>query len=74
MIQLIECGFQLHGTYRLKNRVYREDIYYGKGKALDEVTPEELARDIAERKSENPKAYRSNSNENDLTEEDLKIK
>lgn len=71
---MIECVFQLHGTYRLKNRVYREDIYYGKGKALDEVTPEELARDIAERKSENPKAYRSNSNENDLTEEDLKIK
>ncbi|XP_055299710.1 lathosterol oxidase-like [Sitodiplosis mosellana] len=65
---------KLHGTYRRKNRVYREDIFYGKGKAFDEVSSEILANDLAERKSENPLAYRGNYNENDLTEDDLKTK
>lgn len=66
--------FQFYDTFRRKDRVYSEDIYYGKGKALIEVTPEELAKDIAERKSENPAAYRSNFNENDLIVDDLKFK
>lgn len=64
---------KLHGTYRRKDRVYSEDIYYGKGKALDEVSAELLANDLAERISENPLAYRNNVNENVLTEMDLKI-
>lgn len=33
-----------------------------------------LAKDLAERKSENPLAYRSNCNENELSEKDLKRK
>lgn len=64
--------FQIHGTSRKKDRVYTEDIFYGKGKALNEVPPEVLANDIAERKSENPLAYRNNQNVNELTEKDLK--
>lgn len=74
-LYLNEClNFQLHGTYRRKDRVYSENIFNGKGKALNEASPEELARDLAERKSENPYAYRSNSNENALSEQDLKFK
>lgn len=65
---------QLHGTFRRKNRVYAEDIFYGKGKALTEVSEETLLRDLAERKSENPLAYREKYNVNNLTEEDLKLK
>lgn len=68
------CLLQLHGTFRRKNRVYGEEIFYGKGKSLNEVSSEILAKDLAERKSENPLAYRNNYNENDLTEEDLKTK
>lgn len=52
--------FQLHGTYRRKDRVYREDIFYGQGKALNEVSAEELQADMEERNSENPLAYREN--------------
>lgn len=62
----------MHGTFRNKYRVYSEDIFYGKGKALDEVSKEELIRDLAERKSENPHAYRGDVNENVLTEKDIK--
>lgn len=51
---------KLHGTYRLRDRVYTEEIFYGKGKALTEVSSKELAQDIAERNSENPLAYRDN--------------
>lgn len=57
---------QLHGTYRRKDRVYGEDIFYGKGLALDEVSKEVLAKDIAERNSENPLAYKGNVNVNVL--------
>lgn len=40
---------QLHGTYRMKGRIYNEDIFYGKGKPLLEATKEELESDIIER-------------------------
>lgn len=59
---------QLHGTYRRKDRVYDENIFYGKGLALDEVSEEVLLKDIEQRKSENPLAYKSNTNENSLDE------
>lgn len=64
--------FQLHGTYRRKDRIYTEDIYYGRGKAISEVTHEELDADIKERLSENPLAYRSNELDFKLTNNDLK--
>lgn len=68
---------QLHGTYRRKDRVYTEDIFYGKGKELTEATAEELKTDIEERKSENPKAYRGDKlvyilTDKDLQEQDIK--
>lgn len=64
---------KIHGTYRRKDRLYTEDIYYGQGKALTEATQEELAADIDERLSENPLAYRGNKLEFQLTAEDLKM-
>ncbi|KAI4459767.1 sterol desaturase [Holotrichia oblita] len=69
--------YQLHGTYRRKDRVYTEDTFYGKGKQLTEVTAEELKADIEERKSENPKAYRGDKlvyilSDKDLQEQDIK--
>jgi hypothetical protein len=37
------CTFcQLHGTYRQKDRIYHEDIFFGRGKALDEATADEF--------------------------------
>ncbi|XP_067120807.1 lathosterol oxidase-like [Centruroides vittatus] len=33
---------KLQGTYRVKDRVYNENTFYGKGKSLDEATPDEL--------------------------------
>ncbi|KAK9718005.1 Fatty acid hydroxylase [Popillia japonica] len=67
----------LHGTYRRKDRVYTEDIFYGRGKELTEATAEELKTDIEERKSENPKAYRGDKlvyilTDKDLQEQDIK--
>lgn len=62
---------QLHGTYRQKDRVYREDIFYGKGKSLNEVSPDELHADMEERLSENPLAYRENQLVYKLTRADL---
>ncbi|XP_050308546.1 methylsterol monooxygenase 1-like [Anthonomus grandis grandis] len=50
---------KLHGTYRRKDRVYNEDIFYGTGKTVDSVTSEELAADLEERELENPLAYRA---------------
>jgi len=64
----------LHGTYRKKDRVYTEDIYYGKGLAFDEVSKDVLVNDIAERKSENPLAYTDNVNVNDLDLSDINVK
>ncbi|VEN52283.1 unnamed protein product [Callosobruchus maculatus] len=62
---------RLHGTYRRKDRVYREDIYYGQGKSLAEVTAKEIKEDLEERRSENPLAYRQNKLEFQLTEQEV---
>ncbi len=35
-------NFQWHGTYRQKDRIYHEDVFFGRGKALDEATAEEF--------------------------------
>ncbi|XP_037037566.1 lathosterol oxidase-like [Bradysia coprophila] len=64
----------LHDTYRRKDRVYNEDIFYGKGLALDEVPKNVLLNDIAERKSENPLAYPDNVNVNELSLNDISVK
>lgn len=48
----------MHGTYRRKDRIYNEDIYYGTGKAVEAASSRELAADIEERELENPLAYR----------------
>lgn len=61
----------MHGTYRRKDRVYDENIFYGKGLALDEVPADVLLRDIAERNSENPLAYTDNVNVNQLSEAEV---
>ena len=66
--------FQLHGTYRQKDRIYREDIFFGKGKSINEASKEELDHDISERISENPLAYTGNKLHFELTEEDIKDK
>ncbi|XP_044258866.1 delta(7)-sterol 5(6)-desaturase erg31-like isoform X2 [Tribolium madens] len=63
---------KLHGTYRRKDRVYTEDIFYGKGKRIDEVSAEELKADLKERESENPLAYRDNKMEFKLSNRELK--
>jgi lathosterol oxidase len=63
---------KLHGTYRRKDRVYTEDIFYGKGKRIDEVSVEELKADLEERESENPLAYRDNKMEFKLSDSELK--
>lgn len=64
----------MHGTFRRKDRVYTEEIFSGKGKAFNEVSADVLANDLAERKSENPHAYRSNQNDNDISDLELEIK
>merc|ERR1712071_47420 len=69
----IEYWDKLHGTYRMKDRIYREDIFYGKGKSLKEASETELAKDIAERKSENPLAHDNDKNTFELFENDLKL-
>lgn len=61
----------MHGTYRRKDRVYTEDIFYGKGKTFDEVSAEELKADLEERNSENPLAYRGNKLEYELSTKDV---
>lgn len=71
---LIIDQFQLHGTFRRKDRVYTEEIFYGKGKAFSEVSADVLANDLAERKSENPHLYRSNQNETNISDLELKLK
>lgn len=47
---------------RAKDRIYREDVFYGRGKKLSEATEQEIDIDIKERESENPLAYRSGKN------------
>lgn len=54
----IEWWDMLHGTYRRKDRIYSEDIFWGTGKDLKEATKDELEVDLKERVAENPKAYR----------------
>lgn len=44
--------------------MYTEEIFYGKGKELNDVPKDVLMNDIAERNSENPLAYRNNTNVN----------
>lgn len=64
----------MHGTYRQKDKIYREDIFYGKGKSISEATEEELQRDIRERVSENPLAYSGNKLHYELTKEEIEAK
>jgi len=58
----IEFWDRLHGTYRRKDRIYREDIFYGSGKPIDEATSGELQEELEERESENPLAHRDDIN------------
>ncbi|KAE8744546.1 hypothetical protein FOCC_FOCC008785 [Frankliniella occidentalis] len=55
-----------------KDRVYTEETFYGRGKAVAEATQEEIAQDMKERTSENPKAYRNEHMEFALSAEDVK--
>jgi len=58
------CEFwdQIHGTYRQKGKIYREDIFWGQGKDITEATEQELMADSGERMDENPLAYGDNKN------------
>jgi len=58
----IELWDRLHGTLRQKDKIYREDIFWGKGKDLSEATEEERLADMGERMDENPLAYGDNKN------------
>lgn len=51
---------KLHGTHRRKDRVYTEDIFWGTGKEMDKLSPQEIQADLAERNAENPLAYHDN--------------
>ena len=53
--------------------MYTEEIFYGRGKGLHEVTETELQDDIKERQSENPLAYRDNKMAYELTKKDIEI-
>ena len=66
--------FQLHGTYRRKDRIYHEDTFYGQGISISEATEEELKQDITERVSENPLAYSGNKLHYELTEDEIMAK
>jgi len=70
----IEYWDKLHGTYRQKDRIYREDIFFGKGKSISEASQEELQQDITERVSENPLAYTGNKLHYELSEQEIKNK
>ncbi|XP_038109869.1 lathosterol oxidase [Culex quinquefasciatus] len=61
----------LHGTYRQKDRVYSESIFYGQGKGLDEVSEKVLLSDMIERNLENPQAYRNSFHRYKLDEHDM---
>jgi len=58
----VELWDRLHGTLRQKDKIYREDIFWGKGKDMSEATEEERAADMGERMDENPLAYGDNKN------------
>ncbi|TRY76780.1 hypothetical protein TCAL_14769 [Tigriopus californicus] len=51
---------KFHGTHRRKDRVYTEDIFWGTGKEMDKLSPQEIQADLAERNAENPLAYHDN--------------
>ncbi|XKL68970.1 hypothetical protein PGB90_006739 [Kerria lacca] len=53
---------KLHNTYRKPDRVYNENIFYGKGKPIDEINQEELENEIMERKTESITAHDDNFN------------
>jgi len=58
----VELWDKIHGTFRQKDKIYREDIFYGAGKNISEATSEELEMDNLERLDENPLAYHNNKN------------
>ena len=58
----IEFWDHFHGTIRQKDKIYREDILWGKGKDITEASHEELAADMNQREDENPLAYSENKN------------
>jgi len=58
----VEYWDQLHGTVRQKDKIYREDIFWGRGKEISQATQEELNADVSERRDENPLAYDGNKN------------
>jgi len=58
----VELWDQIHGTVRQKNKIYREDIFYGNGKDISEASREELMEDDMQRMDENPLAYQDNKN------------
>ncbi|XP_037073673.1 delta(7)-sterol 5(6)-desaturase-like [Pollicipes pollicipes] len=60
---------KLHGTYRRKDRIYRENIFYGRGKPLEQCSQGELASEMAERTSENASAYQSSQHKQDMVNE-----
>ncbi|CAB3364857.1 Hypothetical predicted protein [Cloeon dipterum] len=62
---------KIHGTYRRKDRIYHEDIYYGRGKDIREASVQEVAEDLHQRTTENPLAFRGNKREFDLSEDDV---
>jgi len=68
----IEFWDKLHGTYRRKDRIYTEDIYYGQGKKLSEATDAEKEADLKERRDENPLAYQGNKHQFEMSEEEMK--
>ncbi|XP_069941840.1 uncharacterized protein [Cherax quadricarinatus] len=59
---------KIHGTYRQKNKLYREDIFYGQGKDLNQCTADELREELRERESESHLAYRGTVHGNQLKE------
>lgn len=69
-----EIWDKIHGTYRQKNKVYREDIFYGKGKSLEECSKDELRADLNERESENHLAYRGEVRDEQVLEVKKKLK
>ncbi|XP_068248441.1 uncharacterized protein [Palaemon carinicauda] len=70
----MELWDKIHGTYRQKNKIYREDIFYGKGKDIDSCTQSELQRDLSERESENILAYRGQVRDDQIEEVKRKIR
>ena len=73
LVLIFVWWFQLHGTYRKKDRIYRENYYYGQGKSLAEADAKELAEEVEERKSENPLAFDSNKHEFELKKEEVAV-